>query len=216
MSLFLAGVPGKLAKLVTRLAPSGYAQTLTDARVSALDNLNATVSSRAPSSTALSSAMWTDTKAGYLDAAISSVRYPVQTEIINQDASGTSGIGGLNAISPGRGFGSLTVTGGAYAEVLSVAAPGILWWAACWRGSAFTNGTLNIRITIDGVVAILTGYAAAATAQNTGAIGVGAYAGTVPILMPIRFTTSMKIEVTSSVTQSGGNDIYGSDIYTLD
>lgn len=212
----LLGLPGQIKKLIDRLVPSGSAQTLTDARVSALDNLNATVSSRAPSSTALSSAMWTDTKAGYLDAAISSVAYPVQTEIINQDASGTTGIAGLNAISPGRGFGSLTVTGGAYAEVLSVAVPGILWWAACWRGSAFTNGTLNIRITIDGVVAILTGYVNAATTQNTGAIGVGAYAGTVPILMPIRFTTSMKIEVTSSVTQSGGNDIYGSYIYTLD
>ena len=91
-----------------------------DAAIAALDtsNLDVAVSSRAPSSTALSSAMWTDTKAGYLDAAISSVAYPVQTEIINQDASGTSGIAGLNAISPGRGFGSLTVTGGAYADVL--------------------------------------------------------------------------------------------------
>ncbi|MEM2124979.1 MAG: hypothetical protein QXQ53_01115 [Candidatus Methanosuratincola sp.] len=36
------------------------------------DNLDAMVSSRAPASTALSNAVWTDTKAGYLDASISS------------------------------------------------------------------------------------------------------------------------------------------------
>lgn len=37
-----------------------------------LTNLDAAVSSRAPASTALSNAVWTNTKAGYLDAAISS------------------------------------------------------------------------------------------------------------------------------------------------
>lgn len=44
----------------------------TQARATMLDNLDATVTSRAPAATALSTAVWTDVKAGYLDVAISS------------------------------------------------------------------------------------------------------------------------------------------------
>lgn len=44
-----------------------------DANSTRLANLDATVSSRAAASTALSTAVWTGTKAGYLDAAVSSV-----------------------------------------------------------------------------------------------------------------------------------------------
>jgi hypothetical protein len=58
----LYGLPGRIKILIDRL---------TATRAGNLDNLNATVSSRAPSSTALSSSVWTGTKAGYLDAAIS-------------------------------------------------------------------------------------------------------------------------------------------------
>ena len=50
-------------------------RTLTDAASYKADvtNLDATVSSRAPASTALLNTTWTDAKAGYLDAAISSI-----------------------------------------------------------------------------------------------------------------------------------------------
>lgn len=212
MSLFLAGVPGKLAKLVTRLAPSGYAQTLTDARVSALDNLNATVSSRAPSSTALSSAMWTDTKAGYLDAAISSVRYPVQTDINRAD-----GLMAISTLVDGFAIESANLDvspGGSYTEVLNVNAPGILWWASCNRGGGFSAGTLNIRITIDGTVALLTANASTITTAGSGVVGVGYINNSTAFLMPLRFKTSLKIEVTSSVSQS--NAIDANYLYTLD
>ncbi len=47
---------------------SGTAQTARDLGA----NVDATISSRAPASTALSNAVWTDTKAGYIDVAISS------------------------------------------------------------------------------------------------------------------------------------------------
>lgn len=43
----------------------------TTARAGKLDNIDATTSSRAAASTALSSATWTGAKAGYIDAAIS-------------------------------------------------------------------------------------------------------------------------------------------------
>ena len=58
----LLGLPGRIKILMDRI---------TSTRASNLDNLNATVSSRAPASTALSSSVWTGTKAGYLNAAIS-------------------------------------------------------------------------------------------------------------------------------------------------
>ena len=58
----LLGLPGRIKILIDRI---------TSTRASNLDNLNATVSSRAPASTALSSSVWTGTRAGYVDASIS-------------------------------------------------------------------------------------------------------------------------------------------------
>lgn len=58
MWTMLAGVPGKLKTLLDRL---------TATRAALLDNLNATVSSRAPAATALSNAVWTDARAGKID-----------------------------------------------------------------------------------------------------------------------------------------------------
>jgi hypothetical protein len=55
----LMGVPGKLKTLIDRL---------TSTRATNLDNLDATVSSRAAASTALSTATWTSTRAGYMDS----------------------------------------------------------------------------------------------------------------------------------------------------
>jgi hypothetical protein len=56
-------IAGKLSTLLARL---------TSGRASNLDNLDAAVSTRAAASTALSSTTWDGTKAGYLDAAITS------------------------------------------------------------------------------------------------------------------------------------------------
>jgi len=60
----LLGISGKVKTLLDRL---------TVTRAANLDDLNATVSSRAAASTALSTAIWTSTKAGYLTKAISSI-----------------------------------------------------------------------------------------------------------------------------------------------
>lgn len=54
----LLGLPGKVKTLLDRL---------TATRAGYLDNLDAAVTTRAPSSTALSSATWTSARAGYLD-----------------------------------------------------------------------------------------------------------------------------------------------------
>ncbi|MEM1142720.1 MAG: hypothetical protein AAGI88_09060, partial [Pseudomonadota bacterium] len=59
----LQGVPGRLKALLDRL---------TAARANNLDNLDVPVSGRAPASTALSSATWTNARAALLDS-ISSI-----------------------------------------------------------------------------------------------------------------------------------------------
>ena len=58
----LLGLPGRIKILIDRI---------TSTRASNLDNLDGAVSSRAPASTALSSSVWTGTKAGYVDTAMS-------------------------------------------------------------------------------------------------------------------------------------------------
>jgi hypothetical protein len=65
-----AGLLDNLDAAITSRAPSSTAVSnadYTSARATKLDNLDATVSSRAPSSTALTTATWTNTRAGLID-----------------------------------------------------------------------------------------------------------------------------------------------------
>lgn len=72
MWALLAGVPGRLKTLIDRL---------TAARAANLDSIDATISSRAPANTALSTATWTGTRAANLDSidAAVSTRMPGTT-----------------------------------------------------------------------------------------------------------------------------------------
>jgi len=201
------GVQGKLKKLLTRLAPSGYAQTLTDARVSALDNLNATVSSRAPSSTALSNAMWTDAKAALLDAAISSVRIKPQANFIRDTSVSTRTLGAFDNEMEGYGaaYTAGALSAGVYSELLSITAAGYLWLAITYREASFTSGTLSTRITTDGDVwDVITD--SASTTQRGGHVAHGIASNGNTIIVPVmaRFATSLKVEIASSVGQSAG------------
>lgn len=74
---------GYLDDNISTKAPASTAlstATWTNTRAGNLDNVDATISSRAPSSTALSTATWTNTRAGYLDSSISS-RAPASTAL---------------------------------------------------------------------------------------------------------------------------------------
>lgn len=122
----------------------------------------------------------------------------------------------LHFYAPGVTTASITGSANTYATALSVTVPGFLWWASCHRGSGFSAGTLNIRVTLDGAVAALSANASTGTTQGDGCVAVGIMSGTTPILMPLRFNTSLKIEVISSVAQSGGGDMYANYIYTVD
>ena len=55
----------KVNNLLNTLA--NHVAAWTSARAAKMDNLDAAISSRAPASTALSTAQWTNTRAGYLD-----------------------------------------------------------------------------------------------------------------------------------------------------
>lgn len=146
-----------------------------------------------------------------LDAAISSV-YPAQTGIYVSGEDTT----GLDTLSPGVRSASITGSATTLTVLDITSAAGILWWASCWRGSGYDGGTLNIKVTIDGSVAVLTTSASTATTLGLGVIGVGAASNSTAILMPIRFTASMKVELICSTAQSGASNAFGNTIYTLD
>jgi len=205
--------------------PSDATLASIDAAVAAIDtsNLDVAVSTRASQSSVDTidanvdtlvtnvAAIKADTDA-YLDVAVSSVRYPVQTDINRAD-----GMMVISTLVDGFAIeaANLDVSpAGSYTEVLNVNAPGILWWASCHRGGGFSAGTLNIRITIDGTVALLTANASTITTVGSGVVGVGYISNGTALLMPLRFKTSLKIEVTSSVSQSNAIDAHY--LYTLD
>ncbi len=81
----LLGVPGKLKTLLDRL---------TSLRAIRIDNLDNTITSRAPASTALSTAYWTNARAGYLDNLASAVPSSFIQSIQTGYSAGSSGSSG--------------------------------------------------------------------------------------------------------------------------
>jgi len=80
-SFVLFGVPGQVAKILQYLEANGV-------QIDNLELVDATVSSRAPASTALSSAVWTSAKAAMIDRSISSTS-PLILKSQKFTASGT-------------------------------------------------------------------------------------------------------------------------------
>jgi hypothetical protein len=103
-------------------APSEIGDAVRTELAAELAFLDAAVSTRAPSATALSNAMWTDTKAGYLDAAVTS-RAPSATALSTATWTSTKA-GYLDAAISG------VSTGGVSAEDIAAAV-----WAAAPAGT---------------------------------------------------------------------------------
>lgn len=81
IALVLAAL-GQLAELLNRLTTS---------RAGNLDNLNATISSRAAASTAMDKNVWTDAKAGFIDVSIASrAKANAQTGYVSTTSVSTS------------------------------------------------------------------------------------------------------------------------------
>ena len=146
---FILGVPGKLKTLLDRL---------TSTRAANLDNLDATVSTRAPSSTALSSSVWTGTKAGYLDQSLSSTETAISNKIdgLHLEKS-TNGILGWNYYS--ANYYNLTPyiksaqnsTATSWTDVLNISGQFTLNFLMLHiRHHTFNTNTTYFRITIDG------------------------------------------------------------------
>lgn len=178
-----------------------------DAAIAALDtsNLDVAVSSRAPSSTALSSAMWTDTKAGYLDAAISSAKIKPQANFIRDLAVTTSVVATTRAEGIGSPYTAGALSAGVYSPLLDITTAGYLWMVVTYRESSFSSATLSTRITIDGDVWDVVTDTGSSTAL-TGHVAHGVMSGTdaAPVLVPmmVRFSASLKVEIASSVGQT--------------
>jgi hypothetical protein len=98
----LLGIPGLVRKVLNYLENNGT-------QINNLDRLDATVSSRAPASTALNTSVWTGTKAGYVDASINGTR-PVILKTQRFTSNGTwtvpTGILGRQVFLTGVGSGA--------------------------------------------------------------------------------------------------------------
>lgn len=194
--LFLAGIPGQLASLLARLTNSTV--PLTDARVTKIDNLDAAITTRAASSTALSNSVWTDPKAAFLDAAVTSVAFPV-TSSINGGQATQDGLNG----APGTKVSAGTLTANTWATVVDITSgKGFLKFACAYRDTAsWASGDLDMRVTIDGTV-VITVDGSSSTTQNRGCVAVGFYDAAIAAFDQLRFKTSLKIEVRSSAGQT--------------
>lgn len=96
---FLLGVPGKLKTIIDHLNAN-----LSPTRAGKIDNLDAAISTRAPSSTALSTANYTAARAGYLDNlafGISPIK-SIQSLEIYLGANQTSNTATITAVNTGK------------------------------------------------------------------------------------------------------------------
>lgn len=198
-----AGVPGKLKTLIDRL---------TAARASNLDDIDTTVSSRAPSSTALSTATWTGTKAGYIDSAISdrasqtSLDTMAGEQVLNMPPTNTLTYAGLTrtsanpALRIAESVATGALTAATYVTVLNVtSSKGVVSLAMAYHVDA-TSHALSIRITVDGV--IIREYTE--DTHTTAGSGLVVIGGELCQAEKIPFLSSLKIEVKSDATLTSG------------
>jgi len=194
--------------------PSDATLASIDAAVAAIDtsNLDAAVSTRASQSSvdtidANVDAIKADTDA-YLDAAVSSVKFKAQGNVVRDTAVATKALAAFANELEGYGavYTAGALTAGVYGTALvNITAGGFLWLVATYRESGFSNGTLSTRITIDG-----NAWDAVTDTNSTTALaghiahGVKSTGNDVVSPVMIRFNTSLKVEVMSSVNQTTG------------
>lgn len=210
MSLFLAGVPGRLKTILNRLTNSTV--PLNDTRVGYLD---ASIAARATQTsvntidTNVDSILATVT--ANLDAAVSSAGLPVQQGFSH---SGYIVALGATLSCPGTACGT-TWSSGVYKTMVDVtSASGVLHFLAIQRGATTLNGNQYIRLTIDGGTPIE--FSGNIDTSNKVLVAVGALqANGSWALQPMRFITSMKVEIKTS-TSAVDNWCNYHPFYTLD
>lgn len=210
--------------------PSDATLASIDAAVAAIDtsNLDVAVSTRASQSSVDTidanvdtlvtnvAAIKADTDA-YLDVAVSSVAIKPQANFARDTAvdSVTIGLAGDTQHMGAQLDAPSTMNAGQYYELISITAPGWLYVVTTVRNTSFSSGTLSTRITTDGDVwDVITD--SASTTNGAGHVAHGMLHGGVISPIAVRFSASMKIEIASSVPQSGGSRAHSKVLYSLD
>lgn len=227
-----------LAQIIAQVA--AFRAAYTDAKAAYLD---ATISSRAPSSTALSSSTWTGTKAGYLDTTISSRASQSDVTAIKADTDAYLDAkvseAGMNKPSsivgytiyerPGNsglsrhGTVSCGATTSQWYNYVSVNGSGWIHLLGVDTSTQNPTGTWNIRLLIDNVqVFYQAGVFTSATKTNEGylVVGSGISDGSSPYWLGVsfglvRFTTSFQLQVQRTGT-GGASNFNGLVFYQLD
>lgn len=153
-----------------------------------------------------------------LDVAVSSVKRKAQVNLVRDTAVSTRTLftGANGSEGHGAVYTAGTITAPTYVELMSVTAAGWLYLVVTYRESTFASGTLSTRITIDGDVwDVVTD--STSTTQYAGHVALGVVSDDSKVIIPLamRFDTSMKVEVVSSVNQSAGR-VSARILYSLD
>lgn len=190
---------------------------LTAARAAKLDFLDAGIGTRAPASTAVSSASYTATRAAYLDnlaiggavaAAHSPVLAPPMTNglVMYSPSTGQLGFGGslIKDTWPHWITHATGNVGTTFEDVVNISGRGIVSFAAVQEVNAGSSGVSTyMDIIIDGATVISYGQVLQSSAAGVGPLLIGALGGTptygfTPVFEPIPFETSLQIRVKSS------------------
>lgn len=194
---FLAGLPGQIATLTSRL---------TSGRATNLDNLDAAISTRAVASTALSNATWTSALAAAL--------------LAMKQRPPTSYVGSGNELAIYQYYYAFTIggtsralsgamTGNALKTLLSVTGAGALNFVGIFANDA-TSRTMRVKVTIDGVVVVDPGMSPSINVAGLGIVPVGALAGyydgtynrASAIPAKLSFNTSLLVQYASSLSET--------------
>lgn len=145
----LLGLPGKIKTVYDYLTTN-----LAAVRAAKIDNLDAAMTTRAAASTALSTAQWTNTRAGYLDniATASPIdRVPIANGLVRHLATYMST--GTITLAGAQGLDVATI--GIGAATYSYTGSGVIEFAAIQNHNVTAaNNLTGISLVIDGVTVI--------------------------------------------------------------
>lgn len=166
--------------------------------------LDAAISTRAPSATALSTTQWTNTRAGYLDN-LELVGSPVTSQVL---PSSSPGLAASLYTLAGQFVQSSYVTDTNYVDVLSVSGAGVLTFAMLTQLGA---GSVSGRIEVDG--SVIATSTLDATTESLAMVGCVIEDTSSDQLFgiaceEIRFNSSLKLQVKRISSPAGGYMFY--------
>lgn len=204
----LLGLPSKVKTLVDRF---------TAGRAANLDNLNATVSSRAAASTALTNVVWTDARAGKLDTAALEasplLAPPIASGLIPSAPDSIKGLSS-GALDATNGIGQFSTSSTSYVNAVSYTGKGVLELAGiyCFQSNVTPLGGQMV-IVIDGVTVIDANSGVSTLSERVCSCLVGLatkISSTALVFSPsqIPFKTSLVIQIKTLTAANAVNAFY--------